>query len=62
MPDCYGVNQCASPNVTFDPSIMQVNIGPLLCHVTHDDFNGLILPAVQKSLLRNPEVVLECKY
>ncbi|KAJ7333816.1 eIF-2-alpha kinase activator GCN1 [Desmophyllum pertusum] len=36
-----------------------VNIGPLLCHVTHDDFSNLILPAVQKSLLRNPEVVLE---
>ncbi|RMX46865.1 hypothetical protein pdam_00022068, partial [Pocillopora damicornis] len=36
-----------------------VNIPPLLSHVTHDDFSSLILPALQKSLLRNPEVVLE---
>ena len=39
----------------------QVHFGPLLCHVTHDDFSSLILPAVQKVLLRNPEVVLESK-
>ena len=39
----------------------QVHFGPLLCHVTHDDFSSLILPAVQKALLRNPEVVLESK-
>ena len=38
-----------------------MNIAPLLCHVTHDDFSSLILPALQKSLLRNPEVVLESK-
>ena len=59
---CYTVYQGTPPNVTFEPLTMQVNIGPLLCHVTHDDFNSLILPAVQKSLLRNPEIVLECKY
>ncbi|XP_068678677.1 stalled ribosome sensor GCN1-like [Montipora foliosa] len=36
-----------------------VHIGSLLSYATHDDFSDLILPAVQKSLLRNPEIVLE---
>ena len=51
-----------STTVTFDLWFLQVNISPLLSHVTHDDFSSLILPALQKSLLRNPEVVLESKW
>ncbi|XP_037791429.1 eIF-2-alpha kinase activator GCN1-like [Penaeus monodon] len=32
---------------------------PLLRQLSHDDFKELILPALKKSLLRNPEVILE---
>ena len=42
--------------------VLKVHSGSLICHVTHDDFNSLILPALQKALLRNPEVVLESEY
>lgn len=33
---------------------------PLLKLVTHDEFKSTLLPALQKSMLRNPEVILEC--
>ncbi|ROT65240.1 Translational activator GCN1 [Penaeus vannamei] len=32
---------------------------PLLRQLSHEDFKELILPALKKSLLRNPEVILE---
>ncbi|XP_029194337.2 eIF-2-alpha kinase activator GCN1-like [Acropora millepora] len=44
---------------TRPPSHLLVHIGPLLSYVTHNDFGNLILPAVTKALLRNPEIVLE---
>ncbi len=31
---------------------------PLLRHTSHDEFKDLLLPAAQKAMLRNPEVVL----
>ncbi len=31
----------------------------LLQQITHEEFKETILPAVQKSLLRNPELVIE---
>ncbi|CAN8015116.1 unnamed protein product [Ixodes persulcatus] len=31
----------------------------LLRHVTHDDFKGQLLPALQKAMLRNPEIIME---
>ncbi|XP_022236882.1 eIF-2-alpha kinase activator GCN1-like, partial [Limulus polyphemus] len=31
----------------------------LLRQVSHDDFKELLLPALQKAMLRNPEVILE---
>ncbi|XP_049938173.1 eIF-2-alpha kinase activator GCN1 [Schistocerca serialis cubense] len=33
---------------------------PLLRHVTHEEFKQTLLPAMQKAMLRNPEVILEC--
>lgn len=32
---------------------------PLLRKVTHEDFQGLVLPALQKAMLRNPEIIIE---
>lgn len=32
----------------------------LLRQLSHDEFKGQLLPAVQKAMLRNPEVILEC--
>lgn len=32
----------------------------LLKQLTHDEFKSQLLPAVQKAMLRNPEVILEC--
>lgn len=34
------------------------NAAPLLKHVTHDEFKELLLAPMQKSMLRNPEIVL----
>ena len=31
---------------------------PLLRHVTHEEFKASLLPAIQKAMLRNPEIVL----
>uniref|UniRef100_A0A1S4L777 TOG domain-containing protein n=1 Tax=Ixodes scapularis TaxID=6945 RepID=A0A1S4L777_IXOSC len=31
----------------------------MLRHVTHDDFKGQLLPALQKAMLRNPEIIME---
>lgn len=31
---------------------------PLLKHLTHEEFKGLLLPAVLKAMLRNPEIIL----
>jgi len=33
----------------------------LLRHVTHDDFQQLLLPALDKALLRNPETAIVCE-
>lgn len=33
---------------------------PLLKITTHEQFKGSLLPALQKSMLRSPEVILEC--
>nr|CAD7392316.1 unnamed protein product [Timema cristinae] len=33
---------------------------PLLKHVTHEEFKQFLLPAMQKAMLRNPEIILEC--
>jgi hypothetical protein len=41
------------------PSIPKKS-APLLKSFNHDDFKGVIFPAIQKALLRNPEVVMEC--
>ncbi|EMP24440.1 Translational activator GCN1 [Chelonia mydas] len=35
------------------------NCAPLLRYVTHSEFKDLVLPTLQKSLLRNPENVIE---
>ncbi|XP_074643687.1 stalled ribosome sensor GCN1-like [Tubulanus polymorphus] len=35
------------------------NCKHLLRHLNHDDFKKIILPAVQKAMLRNPEIVVE---
>ncbi|KAJ9595704.1 hypothetical protein L9F63_013117, partial [Diploptera punctata] len=32
----------------------------LLKHVSHDEFKQQLLPAMQKAMLRNPEIILEC--
>lgn len=32
----------------------------LLRQLTHDEFKGQLLPAIQKAMLRNPEIILEC--
>lgn len=32
---------------------------PLLRKVTHEDFQGQVLPALQKAMLRNPEIIIE---
>jgi len=34
----------------------------LLRHVTHDEFQSLLLPALDRALLRNPETAIVCKY
>lgn len=34
------------------------NAAPLLKHVTHEEFKELLLAPMQKSMLRNPEIVL----
>lgn len=31
---------------------------PLLARLTHDEFSSQLLPAIQKAMLRNPEVIL----
>ena len=31
---------------------------PLLKHLTHEEFKGLLLPALLKAMLRNPEIIL----
>jgi hypothetical protein len=31
----------------------------LLKHVSHEEFKQLLLPAMQKAMLRNPEIILE---
>lgn len=31
---------------------------PLLKHLTHEEFKGLLLPAILKAMLRNPEIIL----
>lgn len=31
----------------------------LLCHVTHSDFQELLLPALQKTMLRSPENAMQ---
>lgn len=28
--------------------------------MSHDEFKGMMLPALQKAMLRNPEIILEC--
>lgn len=33
---------------------------PLLKKITHEQFKGLLLPALQKAMLRNPEIIIEC--
>ena len=33
---------------------------PLLVRVAHDKFQTLLLPAIQRAILRNPEVILRC--
>lgn len=40
------------------PKIVQ-NISPLLKLTTHEDFKSTLLPAMQKAMLRSPEIVLE---
>lgn len=32
----------------------------LLTRVSHDEFRSQLLPAVQKAMLRNPEIILPC--
>ena len=32
----------------------------LLKHVSHEEFKDQLLPAMQKAMLRNPEIILEC--
>ena len=32
----------------------------LLKHVNHEEFKQHLLPAMQKAMLRNPEIILEC--
>ncbi|XP_057374386.1 stalled ribosome sensor GCN1-like [Daphnia carinata] len=43
-PDTYFVEQCK----------------PFLKLLTHDDFKGLLLPALLKAMLRSPEIILGC--
>lgn len=33
---------------------------PLLKNVNHNQFKTSLLPALQKSMLRNPEIIIEC--
>lgn len=33
---------------------------PLLKYITHEEFKKSLLPAMQKAMLRNPEIILEC--
>lgn len=33
---------------------------PVLMHINHDEFKQQLLPAIQKAMLRNPEIILEC--
>lgn len=37
----------------------QDNCAPLLRYVSHSEFKDLVLPALQKSLLRSPENAIE---
>ncbi len=42
--------------------IFQNGIGLLLKHVSHDEFKSVLLPAVQKALLRNPEAIAQGEF
>lgn len=33
---------------------------PFLKLINHEDFKNVLLPALQKAMLRSPEVILEC--
>lgn len=33
---------------------------PLIKTVNHDQFKTILLPALQKAMLRNPEIIIEC--
>lgn len=48
-------------SVKVKPSIYIVDeCRPLLRQLTHDEFKSQLLPAIQKAMLRNPEIILEC--
>eukprot|EP00095_Tigriopus_kingsejongensis_P007819 maker-scaffold204_size260821-snap-gene-1.47 protein:Tk07819 transcript:maker-scaffold204_size260821-snap-gene-1.47-mRNA-1 annotation:"translational activator" len=40
------------------PAKIVRNLGPLLKRATHDDFRNTLGPAIQKAMLRSPEVIL----
>ena len=48
-------------SVKIKPAVYVVDeCRALLRQLTHDEFKNQLLPAVQKSMLRNPEIILEC--
>ena len=34
----------------------------ILRHCSHEEFKGQVLPAAQKAMLRNPEIILSSEY
>lgn len=49
---------CVSCKKKPDLYVMD-NAEPLLRLVTHEDFKTIFLPAIQKAMLRNPEIIIE---
>ncbi|KAE8739724.1 hypothetical protein FOCC_FOCC014768 [Frankliniella occidentalis] len=48
-------------SVKVKPAVYVVDEArPLLRQLTHEEFKGQLLPALQKAMLRSPEVILEC--
>lgn len=45
---------------TQPPLYMLNEAHPLLLRINHDNFREQLLPAMQKAMLRNPEIILQC--